>query len=105
MSTDLDPRVAAHARRLKLINADLVQLHGESATLLRAEREAFVRGWEGSTETSVSGREAVARIGGSGYKIERIPVEGQIIALQEERDHIRFVIKYGLWRDDAVEAT
>lgn len=103
MGTDpIDPREAAHARRLAVINRELVSLYGENALLLKAEREAFAQGWEASGEGTVSGREAVARHNSSGYKIERITVEGDIQALTQEQDHIRFVLKYQLWRAEDV---
>lgn len=95
----VDSRLLVLSQRLNDINTELTGLHRENATLLKAEREAFRNGWRNTTEGTVSGREAMAKDNAADLKIERIPVEGDIASLTEERDHIRFVIKYGLWRD------
>lgn len=84
------------AVRLNQIQAELSGLYRELGEIRKAERQGWSDAYRGSAETSASGRDSEARMNVTSLKVDSIHIESQVKTLEGERDHLRFVVKYGL---------
>lgn len=80
--------------RLEEIARELIGLYQQHAMILGDEVRAKVEGFQRSQETSVSGRERDGQWQGLEATVQAFKVQGQIKALQEERDMLRFRVEH-----------
>lgn len=83
-------------KRLTAIQKDLSSLFGELAEVQKAERQAYVNGYFGSGEPTGEARKHQGQLNALSLRVDELDLQGQIAALEEERDHLRFAVKYGM---------
>lgn len=83
-------------RRLTQIQKDLSSAYGELAEVRKAERQAYDSAYFGSDEKTGEARKAQGQRNALGFKVEELDLMGTIDSLCEERDHLRFAVKYGM---------
>lgn len=82
--------------RLSDVTEQLLYLHRETAELQAAERRTKTEAWFAANETSVTARDRVADISALDTTTEAMKVRAEIVALTEERDHLRLIVaEYG----------
>lgn len=80
--------------RMEDISVELRGLYIEEAQMHSAERQAKVQAWAGSQATSVNQRDREADSYAIQHTSDLLEMRGGIKALEEERDHIQFVIQF-----------
>lgn len=83
-------------RRLTAIQRELTGLYGELAEVRKAREQAYQAGYFGSGEVTGEARKAQGAHNASPSKVEELDLMGTIDGLIEERDHLRFCVKYGM---------
>jgi hypothetical protein len=91
------------AGRLQDISLTLRDEYGEFGEAIKVEREAKARAWKDTQTGTLGGARPNTTDSGrymdAACLIEygnRLDLEMRIKALEEERDHLRFIVKYGL---------
>lgn len=87
----IDP--SSMPQRLDEINSQLFSLYGEYATVSDAQLRAKDSAYWSAAENSHNARDAAARHAALDFTSDLINIESQIKQLEEERDHLRFLIK------------
>lgn len=83
-------------KRLTAIQEELSSLHGELAEVRKAERQAYSQGYFGSGESTGEARKHQGQLNSLNLKVDELDLLGRIESLVEERDHLRFVVKYNM---------
>lgn len=91
-----------HHDRLDIVSKELRGLYIDHSQLVIAEHQAKAAAYMNSRETSASGRASDATHFSVDQSVEVLEIWGRIRALEEERDHLRFVIQFGSLRDEVV---
>lgn len=81
-------------QRLNQLAAELAQAHRELADLLATEHEAKVQSWFASDETTIQGRDRIASLNALHLSLDIIKQKGEIAAMMEERDNLRFQVEH-----------
>lgn len=91
------------AGRLQDISLTLRDEYGEFGDAVRAERTAKATAWKATQTGTVNGQKLGTTDAGRYIEAStlmehgnRLDIEMRIKALEDERDHLRFMVKYGM---------